>query len=399
MNDRRICYNCFQSYYPEELLGICPECPAERDPQLELYYKFALAVPPRFPLGGTEGSGGEAGELKCSRGHLTPLRACPHCHAQVQLSWSDPGRVLALVGPGASGKSTYIGALLEQLSRYPQLCFHSYGLTMDPASEGAFNQVRDYMFGANTFPLATQNAMAGTDLPTPIVSQLILPAPMGIMRLPRFFRTRFKPDVMVPLVFYDYPGEGFVNHDTPLVRYAAMAEGLMLAVDATVLPHVELREGCPKPSPGKIRAEGLDPLELVRTMTDAVRARVDRAGMRGVKIDKPVAVMLLKADEVPALKPTLQAMLDRRKEEGERRRYPARLVDANHDAGARFLRDWGAGGLLEVLELNFTSVKVFPVVAAWRDAPSEKRIRANWNAVGIEEPLYWLLTQLGYFRI
>lgn len=386
------CYFCFHKFHASEVVRVCTICSMEVDATIEAVFGVRVKMPRRFEIERSSGPGEMGGEVLCPDGHPTTDLACPRCHADIELSASGSGEMLALVGATESGKSTFVGALLEHILNHPSRCFYDYGATLDKRSDKVFANLRRTMYQVHQFPEGTR--IDRDLLPTPLVTKLALPPPSrSLIRNP--WEWLFPPrEQLVPLVFFDHPGERFSAMETPYVRYAAGAAGLMVAVDPTVLPGATPHADTARPSAYDANDATLDPNDLTRTVTDELRKTLGRR----VEIDKPVALLILKADEIPALAPVLQDMEAARRRAGKSPTFDIRQVDAI-DARCRELLDsWGGGATVSVLQKAFRDLRVFPVVSAWR-RQGTATIDPSRLPLGIEEPLYWLLVQLGYFRI
>ncbi len=392
----QICFYCFQSYRTEDAHWICPKC-YDVDPQMEEILGLTAPAPLRFDDASSLGLSpdGEGICPKCKS--PTPRRACPRCHGEIHKSTGDSGEMVSVVGATTSGKSVYICSLLQRVMNEPGRCLERYGAVMNQHSNEMFANLARQMFTDGVFPDPTPPG----EISEPIVSEFNLKYwRIDFGGLGAFWRSLVPRKGIVPLVFYDFAGEKFADEGgaaTPYMRYCARASAIIIAVDPAALPAAEMRRGAERHAPDDIAYRRLDPNELCRNVTFAIRS-LNRSARGGATIDKPVAIMLLKADELPALDDVLAEKADRMEKSGSEQRFDLSMVEKHHETCVKLLNRWGAGGLVDNISQNYRSYKVFPVMAARRKHGSATEVTDPFEALGVEEPLYWLLCELGYFR-
>ncbi|MEU7165312.1 hypothetical protein AB0A70_11790 [Streptomyces morookaense] len=361
------------------------KCDPERD---DVWADFkGPAVPPQARMRGPvfdaprtlRGSGGRAACPGC--GVPTPVRVCRRCHSDLPSDYCDQdSRIIALVGAKATGKSTYVTVLVNELRHRVGGAYRA-----SLAAMGADTQRRDRETAAELYerlqlPGATRPAALGFN--DPLLYRLSVPARSRLGAGSRH----------TALVFFDAAGEDLRNAEAMdrYTAYLAAADGIILLVDPLQLPSVR----------DELAGTGGPPLPPVETSPQQIAADVAgqlrshrRAGSRG-RLSTPVAVALTKTDMLrPLLSP--QSPLH-----GNASHHGGALDDADrtavHEEVRSLLGSWDGGALHRQLESDFSDVGLFGLSALGAPPPSDAPADAPKSGpqpVRVEDPLLWLLAR------
>ncbi|MFD9716257.1 hypothetical protein [Streptomyces sp. NPDC059076] len=320
-------------------------------------------------------------------GVLTPVRVCVSCHSDLPSDYCDQdSRIIALVGAKATGKSTYVAVLVNELR-------HRVGRVYKGAlaAMGSDTQRRDKEMAAELYdrlhlPGATRPAALGFN--DPLLYRLSLPS-----------TSRFGDGSRhTALVFFDAAGEdlGDAAAMDRYTDYLAAADGIILLVDPLQLPSVrqELPPGYGPPLP----PIETSPQQIAADIAGQLRGH-GRRGTRG-KVSTPLAVAVTKTD---MLRPILQPqspLLNNARHDGGVFDDTGRV--AVHEEVRSLLDGWDGGELHRRLDRDFADVSYFglsslgasPPATAPADVPT-----SGPQPVRVEDPLLWLLARRGLLTV
>ncbi|EMF01977.1 hypothetical protein H340_03109 [Streptomyces mobaraensis NBRC 13819 = DSM 40847] len=347
----RVCPHCLRTLSRERLAYVCAGRPACADDR-------ALASADPW-----------AGSAVCGTcGRTTTRLRCTACDGRLPEGYlRTPGRLVALVGPAGSGKSTFIGVLLHEL-------LHGLGAELDAAllpcddtTVLAYHEryARHLYEERHTVP-----ETAGHDTGRPLVHRL------GRVRRGRFGRARER---VLTLVFLDTAGGHFASreHLETRLRYLAAADAVIVLLDPRDLPGA--------PAPGGAGVPG---------RSGEVLARVLAHLGGGGKVTVPVAVALTKADLLWPHLPEHSPL--------HRARRPGPVFDADDRAAVHaelraLLRRWQEHQLDARLARFCTDYQLF-AVSMLGAAPRRDGGLGLGGVVRphrVEDPLMWLLHRFG----
>jgi hypothetical protein len=195
------------------------------------------------------------------------------------------------------------------------------------------------------------------------------------------------------LSFYDTAGEDLSNLDIAREQhYLAAADGLILLLDPFGFPENRnnaLNRGV---DPSMLKDE---PRSVLRNVTELLR-EADRLAANK-KIKRPIAVVLAKIDaffnevgpDHPIRRPSVTGPYFSEQESLDLHNHVAALIS-----------QWGGSGVLNMLELNYTTYRLF-VASALGAEPDYRRNTVNSRGVlphRVAEPLLWLMARRKFIR-
>lgn len=313
--------------------------------------------------------------------HLERLKTgehfvCPEGHAVPPSFMAYDTYPIALIGPSASSKTTYLAVLLDRLtSRAPLRDSHGWTFAIDAHSRERFDEVyREPLLREPPEPPAKTDMVRGVAHDALIVRMTREDAE-GVRRT-------------VNLFFFDAAGESFrrVGDTATASPYLGCMAGALVFATPVMLhdfpPHFWVPDHL---EPGTAPT----PAFLTDALSNAVSIRNGRPGV-------PTALILAKYDELLPLEQQDPQLSRLRQAAGVPTQSPGPLSPSeSHRASAvahEVFRRHGAGILAAAEELGLP-LQVF-ATSAMGSAP---RADGRFDAVqpfGIYEPLSWLLTTI-----
>ncbi len=332
------------------------------------------------------GSGGSS--VPCPGcGVSTTVRVCRSCHNDLPSDYCDQdSRIIALVGPKASGKSTYVSVLVNELN---QRVGQAYGASL--AAMGQSTQQRDKEMAEDLYerlrlPDATRPAALGFN--DPLLYRLSVPR-----------RGRLSGGTRhTTLVFFDAAGEDLAGAEAMdrYTRYLSAADGIVLLVDplqlGSVRDRLPVHDGPPLPT------VETPPQQIAADL--AVQLRAHGKGGSNGRVSTPIAVAVTKTDMLrPLLDPHSPLLRNAPHTDGA---FDADERLAVHEEIRSLMTDWDSGALVRQLELDFARLSLFGLSALGAPPPSDAPAdvpKSGPQPVRVEDPLLWLLAHRGLLPV
>ncbi|GHI02462.1 aromatic ring-opening dioxygenase LigA [Streptomyces cellostaticus] len=385
-------YRCQMT--PSGVRGSAP-CGPERDDAWAGF--MGPSVPPAARMRGplftparkVAGLGGGGSSVPCPKcGVPTPIRVCRSCHSDLPSDYCDQdSRIIALVGAKASGKSTYVSVLVNELNHRVGQAYHASLAAMGQSTQQRDKEMAEDLYERLRLPDATRPAALGFN--DPLLYRLSLPR-KGLLGGSGTRHTT--------LVFFDAAGEDLAGAEAMnrYTRYLSAADGIILLVDplqlGSVRDRLPVHEGPPLPvvetSPQQIAADL------------AAQLRAHGKGKARGRVSTPIAVAVTKTDMLrPLLDPHSPLLRNAPHSAGS---YDTEDRLAVHEELRSLLTDWDSGALLRQLELDFAELSLFGLSALGAPPPADAPADAPKSGpqpVRVEDPLLWLLSRRGLLPV
>lgn len=306
-------------------------------------------------------------------GRRTTKAVCPRCHNGLPTQFLQTGgKSLAVVGAKESGKSHYVGVLVNQL-------MHSvlgrFGGSINPADEHTkarySRDFRSILYEDKRLLPATQSATVDQALHLPMIFRVQIGA---------------KRPKAAQMVFFDTAGEDFDNLSVleAEARYIARTDATLLLLDPLQIPAVRdmLGPGVDLPS------VTTDPLDLLSRVTDLIREGDDIPP--GKRIKRPLALAFSKVDAIRDLirdSPVLTST----PHGGEFDDGVAEDISISMHA---YVKDWIGDALEGYVNRNWENHRYFGLSALGRP-PIGGRLDGGVSPLRVEDPVLWFLAEWG----
>jgi hypothetical protein len=323
----------------------------------------------------------------------TKRRACTKCHTALPVDFSGSSNpMLGLVGSKGSGKTVLMTVLMQQLR---QNIGRRFGADISIATDNP-----DGHTSINTYMKAREQALYKEgNLPTPTPaygsSQREFATPI-VLR----WRDRKSSTLMA---FIDSAGEDFnLNETAQSLTYLKACEYLIVALDPFSLPGARDLINLPKDAlqggedDENFSVYALDRItELLRQEhTSSKRLSLPFGGGGGSKIPIPVAIVFTKIDAFFPLLDEGSPIL-RTAPATPNPGYNETDGADVHENMKPLLRQWGADGIVNKLDLNYSNYRLFGVSALGAQ-PDSKNAHVAAGGVRphrVDDPVLWLLSQ------
>ncbi|MHB9858221.1 TRAFAC clade GTPase domain-containing protein [Streptomyces sp. YIM S03343] len=318
----------------------------------------------------------------------TPVRVCRSCHSDLPSDYCDQdSRIIALVGAKASGKSTYVSVLVNELNQRVGQAFHASLAAMGQSTQQRDREMAEDLYERLRLPEATRPAALGFN--DPLLYRLSVPrrGPLGSGG------TRH-----TTLVFFDAAGEDLAGSEAMdrYTRYLSAADGIVLLVDPLQLGSVRDRlaghDGPPLP------VVETPPQQIAADLAAQLRAH-GKGGSRG-RVSTPIAVAVTKTDMLrPLLDPHSPVLRNAPHTDGA---FDADERLGVHEEIRSLMADWDSGALVRQLELDFTELSLFGISALGAPPPADAPAdvpKSGPQPVRVEDPLLWLLARRGVLPV
>ncbi|XXZ52055.1 hypothetical protein AAGT00_30185 [Streptomyces cavourensis] len=331
---------------------------------------------------------GTSARQPCPRcGVATAVRVCRGCHNDFPGEYCDQdSRIIALVGAKASGKSTYVSVLVNELRGRVGREFTISLPAMGAETQRRDREMEEDLYERLRLPDTTRPAALGFN--DPLLYRLSVP------RRGRYARGSRH----TTLVFFDAAGEDLKSAEAMAryTQYLAAADGIILLVDPLQLGSVRDRTGSADGPP--LPAVETSPQQIASDLAVQLRSH-GRSVSRG-RVTTPMAVAVTKTD---ALRPLLGAhspLLHNAPHTGGEHDDDDRL--AVHEELRSLLSDWDSGVLCRQLENDFAELSYFGLSALGSPPPADAPADAPKSGpqpVRVEDPLLWLLGRRGLIPV
>lgn len=390
-------YRCLMS--PNGVRGGSP-CGPERD---DVWAGFmGPSVPPAMRMRGpvftpARGVGALAAGLRggsagssvpcpgCGVG--TTVRVCGSCHNDLPSDYCDQdSRIIALVGPKASGKSTYVSVLVNELNQRVGQAYRASLAAMGQSTQQRDKEMAEDLYERLRLPDATRPAALGFN--DPLLYRLSVPR-----------RGRLGSGTRhTTLVFFDAAGEDLAGAEAMdrYTRYLSAADGIVLLVDPLQLGSV--RDRLAVHDGPELPVVETSPQQIAADLAVQLRAH-GKGGSRG-RVATPIAVAITKTDMLgPLLDPHSPLLRNAPHTDGA---YDEDDRLAVHEEIRALMTDWDSGALLRQLELDFARLSLFGLSALGAPPPADAPAdvpKSGPQPVRVEDPLLWLLAQRGLLPV
>jgi hypothetical protein len=377
-----VCPYCYHAFAERDIRFRCSgrarvgrkPCKPERDEVLErLMGDTVSLLPPVFH------PGKPADEAMCPNCRQpTRIQICPRCHSRLPATFrSVQGRLIALAGPSLAGKTAFMTVLIHELR-------HLAGEVLNSATTGADERTHDRFVREFESPLYrksllfTRTTTAGQDYIQPLVFRFTMEQQSFLQRRPK----------ELLLSFADGAGEDLVSPAKIelMTHYLGAADGVVALIDPLQFATVRDIIGREKKLPPVLKPDQVLAFERITSLL------LRNSG--GVTIDKPVAVVVTKLDEVRDLLPPDSIL-----------RAPAGLspyfdqVDsaAVQEQVEHMLNEWGAARLIQLIRDHYSRSRFFAVSSLGFPPVSNNRVSPQGiQPYRVTDPFMWLLNQFSF---
>jgi hypothetical protein len=298
---------------------------------------------------------------------------CPSCHNDLPHQFGQlASHPIAMIGARGSGKSNYIGVVIQEFKKRLSLLFKGTLESLDEQTRRRYRESYELpLFHDHQVVAATVSAATVIENRYPLSYRLHLDKPT-------WAGTRQK---VIGLTFFDTAGEDLLSMDTMHIhtRYIAYSRGLIILLDPLQMPAVR------RLIPERTAHLPLDPHQdqVVERATHLIQNTI---GIQpGQKIPIPVAIAFSKVD---MLQGAVDPLLLR---SGSHPGY-VNLSDLGHvhEMWCSYLEEWGYADLLAYLDRMYRHWHLFGI-SALGSTPEGAHLPQGVNAFRVEDPLLWLL--------
>jgi GTPase SAR1 family protein len=389
-----VCPYCFEKYTPEDVVFRAShhmeddeDFALQEDEALNKYRaKFGMDTAPEMeavlhPSHALEEdkiyADGVIVGLTDAHGMVTRKRLCPACHNELPInSGKVPSNIISIVGASSVGKSVYMTSLIHTLQNTTAYNFNAACMPLNADISRKFKERYEE-------PIFESGRMLGStrmELQEPYIFQIV-----------------FKNEEKAPLtlVFFDVPGEGMVNQDflSIFASHIKNSAGILFLVDPLQIKTIRDRMLINLDDKGDLTERFAEPRDVVLNLFENFIGYEDKG-----KTDIPTAVVITKSDLLYTLA----------EEEGEYIR-PNSNVFKNyvHSEALNLLEFENINGEIrrliekidrpfkDAIDVYFKNTAYFAVSALGTN-PVNKEITGVVNPIRVDEPVIWLLHQLGY---
>jgi len=298
---------------------------------------------------------------------------CPVCHNELPHQFGQLApHPIAMIGAKGSGKSNYIGVVIQEFKKRVSLALNGTLESLDEQTRRRYRE--DY-----EMPLFHDRQVVAETVSAATIIKNKYPLSYRLhIDKPGWLGTRQK---VVGLTFFDTAGEDLTSLDAMQVhaRYIAYSRGLIILLDPLQMPAVRrlVPERLAHTSPNPHQDQ------VVERATHLIQ---NTLGIHpGQKIAIPVAIALSKVD---VLKGAVDPMLLRST------RHPGKVdlvaIDLAHELWCSYLEEWGYADLLTYLDRMYRRWHLFGL-SSLGSAPEGEHLPQGVNAFRVEDPLLWLL--------
>ncbi|OKI01139.1 hypothetical protein A6A06_20090 [Streptomyces sp. CB02923] len=360
-------------------------CDAARD---DVWAEFmGPSVPPALrmrgpvfaPPRGFGGLGGGSLPACPGCGATTPVRVCRRCHSDFPSDYCDQdSRIIALVGAKASGKSTYVSVLVNELRNRVGGAYNASLAAMGGDTQRRDREMAEDLYDRLRLPEATRPAAMGFN--DPLLYRLSLPRRGALGEGSRH----------TALVFFDAAGEDLKSAEAMdrYTHYLSAADGIIMLVDplqlGSVRDQMAAGEGPPLP------AVETSPQQIAADLASQLRTH-GRGRQRG-RVTTPMAVAVTKTDMLRPLLGPHSPLLHNASHSGGVLDDGDRLTV--HEEMRSLMEGWDSGALRRQLERDFAELSFFGLSALGAPPPAHAPADAPKSGpqpLRIEDPLLWLL--------
>lgn len=311
----------------------------------------------------------------------TGTKVCSACHSVLPPSFDTGSPMFGVVGVKGAGKTVMLTVLAQELrstvARQFGASIHDVGNSKLMARMGVWHSA---MSSGGELPPSTPQYRAGETVPA-VIEWRYTRKRLGVV----------DQDAATVLSFYDASGEDLQSDDLARSQhYLAAADGLILLIDPFGFPANRQRAANRGVPADEI---GLDPLQVIRSLTAMIR---DADRVRGTKLVKrPLAVVVSKID----------AFFDTLPDDHPVRRPSpsAPAFDETdsldlHNHVEAMIHDWGGDDFLAHLRLNYATYRLFAASALGAE-PSYRDRQVDSQGIRphrVAEPLLWQMAICGF---
>lgn len=290
---------------------------------------------------------------------------------------TDSGMTVALVGAKASGKSNYIGVLVNEIKRKMS---HSFNCSLNICcSEESKRYYEENYYN----PLFVDGyVISATD--SGVIPPLLFPI--------NFMDNRNRIKNTASLTFYDTAGENLDSADNINVfnRYIPNADGIILLLDPLQLPPVREK------LKGKINLppQNTDVVEILNRIVTNIRNVKKTKG----NIKTPLAVVFTKIDALIKYGVIRNdCVVASESEHMKRGAFVLQDYESVNIELRDMLENWLADELVQCMK-NFEKFSFFGV-SALGDVPNDMKISGSQiQPLRVLDPLLWLLAEKNYIK-
>ena len=380
----------FRCLMPSTGLRGSVRCAAEND-DVWAEFKGAGLSPgdrmrgPVFPaprsFGGLRPAGPRAACPAC--GAATPVRVCPGCHSDLPSDYCEQeSRIIGLLGAKASGKSTYVTVLVNELRHRVGAAYRASLVPMGGETQHRDRELAEDLYERLRLPEATRPAALGFN--DPLIYRLSVP---GSGR-------REGGSRHTALVFFDAAGEDLSSAEAMnrYTRYLGAADAVILLVDP--LQFGAVRDSLPAGHGTDLPAVEASAQQIAADLATQLRQH-GRGDSKG-RVETPLAVAVTKTDALSHLLEPHSPLLRNAPHRGGV--LDREDLTAAREETAALLAACDAGALRRQLERDFAVVGLFGLSALGASPPPGAPADAPPSGprpLRVEDPLLWLLARRG----
>lgn len=304
---------------------------------------------------------------------------CPDVNKEIPRDFLEgPSLPIALIGAKASGKSNYIGVLINEIRKNMAKRFNTMlSMTTSEESKRFYDQYYyDPLFNQNV----VVNTTDGGEIP-PMIFPL------------RFLDNKNRIAKTATLTFYDTAGENLDSQDDMVVfnRYIPNSKGIILLLDPLQIPTIRDQLQGKMTLPNK----NTDVNTVLSRVVDNIRRVKNIKGL----INIPLALVFTKIDALEKFDILPQGSCLRHESEHMSRGVFVQSDLESCDLEMRALVENWIDGELEQLIKSFSMCKFFGLTALG-DVPknSGTQLSAKIQPRRVLDPLLWLLAENKYIK-
>lgn len=347
--------------------------------------KRTFSVPSKNPFAAP--SSGRCPEC----GNITYKRICPACHNELpESTLSGTDMIISVVGSRASGKSHFVGVLIEELL---QRVASKFGGSL----EGFADSYARWKNGFYTSLYENRQKLP--------LNQSALQNPDNGTYRPLIFKLNFRRRVLFwdvidsyTLVFFDTAGEDLddPNIMNTVNKYICKSAGIIFLLDPMQIPAVvnRLDSSIVERASAVRLNQAAKPNDIMTRVSQMIRN--DRHMPQNRVIDIPVAAVFSKFD---AIEPIVPEDFTVRRPSPHCEKGYFDMTDC-HNVNSQIqalLNAWNATAFTSQLETNYKNYSYFAVSALGNNPTKDDRIEPP-HPHRIEDPLLWILKENGVIK-